>query len=106
MRGSGANWELLRVIISEKKVRFRVRAKHHRSPPRVDDAPFVRRRREVRRRETTPDQLVEEAVRLPAGRNPGKGSVLPRQAHPRVLLDEHQKARPPFRRIKGPHRRE
>jgi len=63
-----------------------------RSVPRfvldVVDAAGVRRPGEIRRRKAPGDQLLKESVRLPAMRDPGKGSVLPGQAHPRVL--EHQ----------------
>jgi hypothetical protein len=62
----------------------------------VIDAAGVGGRRQVRRGEATGDQLLEKPVRLPAVRDTGKRPVLPRQAHPRVLEDEHQKARLPL----------
>jgi hypothetical protein len=69
----------------------------------VVNASRVRGRRQVRCRESAGDELLEKQMRVPAVRDARKPPVLPRQAHARVLEDEHQTARLPRRETSGLH---
>jgi hypothetical protein len=73
----------------------------HRPVPRLVldaiDPAGVRGCGQVRRGKTAGDQLLEKPVSVSAVGNARKRPVLPRQAHPRMLEHEYQKARLPRR---------
>jgi len=48
---------------------------------------------------------VEESLRVPAVRDAGKRPVLPRQAHARMLEDEHEETCLPLRETQSPDAR-